>query len=214
MHYRTFLDLFDFYGNEINASSKINIMGMNKKTLEKVLKSYDLIIPKPLVVDNIGKSKSKMFEPEANILNLAQYPDLYAQYEAFQETGLNHYKNTFIMSKEAFFEYCEKIFGILLGHYNKGGSFRERDLGYHAEYLSSFFYNSWRSRKENNSKCLEVDYFYIEDFDKNKVSKKYWENYFWTKLFFFKPSKNKIKNLKYWGKYKNRYKIIKEGQNV
>ena len=173
-HYRTL-----FYLNKFTKHKKINgildYVGLNRETIQKLLQKYSIIVPHPILIEELGEKRSTFFKKDAEELMLNEVPELYKEFQCFCETGLSYHKNIFLMKREDFFEYCEKVFGLLLDEYNRKGTFSDRIFGYQAEYLTSFFVNY--IAKKNQYKILEVDTGDISQLETKKFS--------WLRLLFY-----------------------------
>lgn len=131
MHYRTFLNL-------------------KKCALHKILNTNTIIAPN---IDNFLNYHNKIIGPDIKNINGVKYQNILDMNEKFLHDGFIYYKNIFIMPKKMFFTYCEMIFDILFAKYNSETHHNLREMGYLAEYITSFFI---MFMKKNGVNVLEL----------------------------------------------------------
>lgn len=160
-HYRRFLSFDEnihkpylVFGNRISEKSLAIIN--DEEHVRRMIESCDVVMPK---AEYMGRDVSHQYATSPsctkedfkvfNQLLAKSYPELKGCAEAYVSGGKQHFCNMFVMKKEIFFDYCEKLF-YLLSEFDKlkdpscavrgdrvDGFLAERFLGIYVLYLCS-----------------------------------------------------------------------------
>lgn len=131
--------------------------GINDDNIIKIVGDYDVIVPHLHVAkDNLYEQ----FKSSHNIKDLnitLDYikntnPEFYNDVTTYLNQKYGYFYNIFILKRKLFFEYCEKVFGILLNINDKidvstYDNYQKRALGFIGERLTGAFLYSLTKRK-------------------------------------------------------------------
>lgn len=194
-HYRRLFD-FSQYTN-YKGKNFLNKLGLNRKTLEIVLKDNDFIVQKGF---NAHDPEFWNFDRWQEFFQFSESnePELYKYYKQFSKEHIYYINNMFIMKKEDFFNYCEMFERLytqlpeakdvaeddryqrkfvdwfkkynpkLLDETGKA-KYLKRFHSFGFEYISSFFYMSLMDKYKNSYK--EIPCKFIEN-KKEKITMK------------------------------------------
>lgn len=165
MHYRRLFDFSEYF--RPTGSSLLEKCCLEKKYVLEILKDYNLIFHRKIIFSPIlDKGRIGFDFYRKNIpLSPQYYPELYKKYKLFKaDLSFSHY-NMFIMRKDDFFEYCETMFDILINTYNQlirqtGTTPIPRYIGYASEYLTSFYLDTLKERKNINARSVRIHFLY------------------------------------------------------
>ena len=163
VHYRRYFTKAKFLPK--NTQKKLE-KALNKKQIEKILETTDIILPKKrkYYIETIySHYKHTMYvEPldEVGKIIKEKYPTYYKEFENLKKRRSGHMFNMFIMKREIFNNYCNWLFPILFElekrvDPKKYNDFHARYLGRLSERLLDVWINT------NNLKYKEVKVMYL-----------------------------------------------------
>jgi len=144
VHYRT---LFQFMKNKKN-NNIVTDEELSKKILE-IFYQYDIIAPS---VQNVIEQSGSNDNLKNFNLDLERYPLVQRMNDKLKQDNLFYYKNMFILPRKLFFEYYSFVFDILFSKFNTEQKHNPREIGYLAEFLTSFYL---MDKKESKLKVFE-----------------------------------------------------------
>lgn len=149
---------------DINENNAVEAFGLDKKTIEDVIKDYDVIVPTALDVGNMYKNTCNPYGTAFADLLISRMKSVKPEYskaiDKFYNNSNAHLFNLYIMKKELYNEFCEFLFGTLLPLRDELGdkppiSKHHRFFGYTSEQFINIFINYLKDEK--NAKILVLD---------------------------------------------------------
>lgn len=219
-HYRRLFYFFDIL--QIHSYNLLNILGLNRKYLNKIFSKYDFVYRQGF---KITDNRHHSFEPYQSNVDLSEnyHPLLFKQYQKFKNEQIFYCNNMFIMKKDDFFNYCEEVFPLMFDFlskpkdevnnnflnwakmnlpaekYNKlkekselNYNWYPRMTGYMMEYISSFYFMHLKDKYKE--KALECPAINPNDFNPPNILQDRLKNIY-QNIFSVRNSSNKTHKL-------------------
>lgn len=165
MHYRRLFDFSEYFKTKNKGILKK--LGIEKKTIQNLLKKYNLIFHRKFVFSPEQDIKRIGFDWYQKDIQLSEsyYPKLYSKYKLFKADFAFSQYNMFIMRKKDFFAYCETVFDIFFNVYQKnmqnyGKMLYPRYIGYASEYITSFYLDTLKEQEDIEALSVRVRFLY------------------------------------------------------
>lgn len=153
-HYRRLWYLADDY--PATTGSILDQIALNPENVHKLVAEHPVVLPRCYQDPKMSFREYQRFAK----LNPEQHPMLFAGFARFEEDHRYYHGNMFILPREVFADYCEKLFGVLVAAKARidplGQKVFTRYYGYAAEYLTSFYLMQLLEQKRFAAKELPV----------------------------------------------------------
>lgn len=187
-HYRRFLDfrpdavrIRDVHGLVVEPcfyKGFLKEFGLDEESLQEFGKQYDIILPKPFNVTDVGQKDAYSHYRNAEhhfardyklagevILDF--YPDDYHYFKEISRSNLLYMTNIFVMRKDIFRKYCEWMFPLLFRLHEKIDVSKytapeKRAVGYLAERLFSVYIRKYLTENPD-CRWTELERVFVTD---------------------------------------------------